>query len=440
VRVFEADLTWTGERFEPGVRVAVDAGGKIARVGALAEPASERLTGRALLPGFVNAHSHAFQRGLRGRGERFPSGAGSFWSWREAMYALVEELDAPALQALSARAFREMLAAGITTVGEFHYLHHARDGHGWELDEAVLAAARETGIRLVLLEVYYRTGGLGKPLERAQRRFDGRSLEEYWRQVEALAARLDPAQATVGVAPHSIRAVELEELVALHARARQRGLVVHMHVEETQKEIEDCRAVHGRAPMELLASRLDLDAGFTAVHGTHTGADSLGHYFGSGANLCLCPLTEANLGDGICALEPLSVGGSEPQLSLGTDSNARISMLEEMRWLEYAQRLRREERGVVVDAQGQVAARLLRVATAGGARALDLDVGVLAPGAPADLVAIDLDAASLRGWEDETLADSLVFGAGDDAIAEVAVGGTWLAGRTAPDGRRGARP
>src|SRR5262245_35108402 len=157
--VLEADLTWTGERFESGVRVAIGPDGRITGVGALKDAVGERLKGQALLPGFVNAHSHAFQRGLRGRGERFPAGAGSFWSWREAMYALVEELDAERLRALSLRAFREMLAAGITTVGEFHYLHHAKEGD-WALDEAVLAAAREAGIRLVLLEVYYRTGGI----------------------------------------------------------------------------------------------------------------------------------------------------------------------------------------------------------------------------------------------------------------------------------------
>src|SRR6185503_7051683 len=148
--VLEADLTWTGARFESGVRVAIDADGRITAVGALREAPSERLPGLALLPGFVDAHSHAFQRGLRGRGERFPKGAGSFWSWREAMYALVESLDARSLHALSLQAFREMLAAGITTVGEFHYVHHELGRGDWTLDEAVLAAARESGIRLVL--------------------------------------------------------------------------------------------------------------------------------------------------------------------------------------------------------------------------------------------------------------------------------------------------
>ena len=418
--VLEADLTWTGERFEPGVRIAIAPDGRISAVGALSESPRERLNGQALLPGFVNAHSHAFQRGLRGRGERFPSGAGSFWSWREAMYALVEELDAERLQALSARAFREMLAAGITTVGEFHYLHHGKDGADWALDEAVLAAAREAGVRLVLLEVYYRTGGIGKPLERAQQRFDGRSLEEYWRQVDSLAQRLDPSHASVGVAPHSIRAVELEELAELHARARKRRMVVHMHVEETQREIQECRAAHGRTPMELLAARLDLDAGFTAVHATHTAPEQLGFFLNSGANLCLCPLTEANLGDGTPVLGRVPRDG----LALGTDSNARISMLEEMRWAEYGQRLAREERGVLVDEHGEVARRLLAAATLGGARALGVRAGAIEVGAWADFVAVDLAAPELAGWTGETLLEGLVFGASERALA-----GTWVGGR-----------
>jgi formimidoylglutamate deiminase len=418
--ILEADLTWTGERFEPGVRVAIGPEGRITAVGALKEPASERLSGQALLPGFVNAHSHAFQRGLRGKGERFPAGAGSFWSWREAMYELVEELDAGRLRELSARAFREMLAAGITTVGEFHYLHHGPDGADWELDQAVLAAARETGIRLVLLQVYYRTGGIEKPLERAQRRFDGRSLDDYWRQVEALSRGLDPAHASIGVAPHSIRAVALDELVELHTRARERGLVVHMHVEETEKEVQECRAAHGKTPMELLAARLDLDQGFTAVHGTHTVPEQLYFFLNSGANLCLCPLTEANLGDGTPAL------GRVPRrsLCLGTDSNARISMLEEMRWAEYGQRLAREERGVLVDEHGEVARRLFAAATLGGARALGLRTGAIEAGAWADFVALDLDAPELAGWTSETLLESLVFGASERALA-----GTWVGGR-----------
>jgi formimidoylglutamate deiminase len=418
MRTFEADWTWTGARFESGVRVQVGDDGRITALGGLDGPVTERLAGQALLPGFLNAHSHAFQRGLRGQGERFPQGAGSFWTWREAMYGLVGALDAARLKALSAQAFREMLAAGITTVGEFHYLHHGKDD--WELDEAVLGAARETGIRLVLLQVYYRTGGFGKPLVGAQKRFDARSFDEFWRHADGLARRMDPARESLGLAPHSIRAVSLEELERLHGEARARKRVVHMHLEETTQEIADCRAAYGRTPMELVAARLDLDAGFTAVHGTHTGPDQLAFFLNSGANLCLCPTTEANLGDGTPAL------GRAPRmgLCLGTDSNARISMLEEMRWAEYAQRLAREERGALVDEQGEVARRLFAAATLGGARALGVRAGALEAGAWADFVALDLAAPELAGWSPDTLLESFVFGCGERVLA-----GTWVGGR-----------
>jgi len=421
--VLAPELLWTGARFERELGVVLDTDGRIAAVTPLAQLAGERverLGGQALLPGFVNAHSHAFQRGLRGLGERFPSGAGSFWSWREAMYALVDELDFERLRALSAQAFREMLAAGITTVGEFHYVHHPAGGPDWKLDEAVLAAARETGIRLVLLEVYYRTGSIGTALEGAQKRFDGRAFDEYWRHLKALGRTLDPARESLGVAPHSIRAASLEDIERVHAEARGRGMVVHMHVEETRKEIEDCRAAYGRTPMGLLVERLDLDAGFTAVHATHTAPEQLAFFLNAGANLCLCPSTEANLGDGLPSLGRVLADG----LCLGTDSNARIAMLEELRWAEYGQRLGREARGALVDGAGQVARRLLAAATLGGARALGVRAGALEAGALADFVAVDLAAPELAGWAEETLLESLIFGASERALA-----GTWVGGR-----------
>jgi len=420
VKVLEADWTWTGQRFERGVRLAIDAEGRLAQVGAVAREPDERLVGRALLPGFVNAHSHAFQRGLRGLGEHFPDGAGSFWTWREAMYRLVETLDERTLVELTTRAFREMLAAGITTVGEFHYLHHPATGPDFVLDRAILAAARASGIRLVLLGVYYRTGAIGRPLEGAQQRFDGRSLAAYWKNHEALTRELEPATESLGVAPHSIRAVPMAELGPLVREARARGLVVHMHVEETRKEVEDCRAALGRRPLELFAEHGLLAADFTAVHATHTDAAGFAALAAAGASVCLCPTTEANLGDGLPALlEPPTQA-----LALGTDSNARISLLEELRWAEYGQRLRGERRGALVDARGAVAARLLAAGTRGGARALGVAAGALEPGRWADLVALDLGALELAGATPETLAEALVFGAGERALA-----GTWVGGK-----------
>jgi len=428
-RFLEADLTWTGERFEPGVRIRIDSEGRIASVGIEAPPPDssvERLDGRALLPGFVNVHSHAFQRGLRGRGERFPAGAaGSFWTWREAMYGLVESMTEELIFTLSLRAFREMRAAGITCVGEFHYLHHRGPGADFAFDAAILAAARSAGIRLVLLETYYRTGGIGQPLSPAQKRFDGVSLAEYWSQMDALGGRLGRDQ-TLGAVVHSVRAANLDELGEIYREARRRGLVFHIHVEEQQKEIEDCLAAYGKRPMAALLDACGGAEGITAVHCTHTSPDDLERFFDGGGTACICPTTEGNLGDGLPDLARFIAthGEAAARLALGTDSNARISFLEEMRWLEYGQRVSTETRGALRDANGAVAPALLRAATLGGARSLGIEAGEIRPGAWADFAAIDLGCPELDGWEPETLLDSLIFGAGNSAIVE-----TWVGGR-----------
>ena len=413
--VLEADWTWTGERFESGIQIRIE-GGRIADVGKLGSP-DLRLENRALLPGMISAHSHAFQRGLRGRGERFPAGSGSFWTWREAMYGLVDRLDPDEFQALCLRTFREMRAAGITCVGEFHYFHHGPELDGWAFDERVLRAAAEAGIRIVLLEVYYRTGAIGQPLEGPQRRFGSPSPAAFWEQVDRLGALLDPATQTLGASVHSLRAAGLEDLRAVYDEARRRDLVFHIHVEEQRREIEDALAYYGRRPMQLLLETLGTATDVTAIHCTHTDPEDLERFLAGGGTVCICPLTEANLGDGI----PGKVGA----VCLGSDSNARISMLEEMRWLEYAQRLATESRGVLRDHDGQVARGLLEAATVNGAQSLGVDAGRIAPGCWADFAAIDLDAPSLAGWEPDTLLDSLVFGAGDEAIAATCVGGAW---------------
>jgi formimidoylglutamate deiminase len=421
-QVLEADLTWVDGELRAGVQVEIDEAGRIAAVGALGREPTLRLAGRALLPGFVTAHSHAFQRGLRGRGERFPAGAGSFWSWREAMYALVGGLDPAAFHRLTLQAFREMRAAGYTTVGEFHYLHHAGDGEDFALDELVLAAAREAGVRLVLLETYYRTGGIGRALEGAQRRFSTPSPQRFWEQVDHLGPLADPRTQTLGVAIHSVRAAAPEEIGELDAEARRRGLVVHMHVEEQPREIEECLATYGAGPLELVLREAEVTDHFTAVHCTHSDSAPLAVFLAAGGNLCLCPTTEANLGDGTPWLPERPLHG---RLCLGSDSNSRIAPLEEMRWLEYGQRLARECRGVFSVHEGRVAQALLEAATVNGAAALAVDAGEIHPGLWADFVAIDLAASALAGWEPETLLESLIFGAAEDVITATWVGGHW---------------
>ncbi len=418
-------LVWTGERFERDVLVTVGDDGRIADVARDASGVEARsLPHRALLPGLVNAHSHAFQRGLRGKGERFAEGAGSFWSWREAMYALVDAMDEDKLHDLSLRAFREMLAAGITTVGEFHYLHHDESRRGYGLDRAVLAAAKEAGIRIALLSAYYNTGSIGKRLSTSQERFRSRTPAEYWDSVDRLATNLDARTQSVGCVVHSIRAATLDDLADVHAESRRRELPFHMHVEEQRKEIADCFAAYDRAPLELLAEELEIDARFTAVHCTHTDERDMEAFLDAGGNVCLCPLTEANLGDGIADVRGMLEHGGA--LALGTDSNARISMVEEMRWLEYVPRLAHEVRGVCLDEDGRNANPLLHAATRGGARSLGLPVGAIEAGAHADFATLDLEADELAGCDADTLLDAWIFGGGNRSIAEVCVGGRWI--------------
>jgi formimidoylglutamate deiminase len=427
--LLQADLTWTGHRFEPDVQIAVGEDGRIEAVGNLRRAPDLRLENRALLPGMISAHSHAFQRGLRGRGETFPAGAGSFWSWREAMYGLVGRLEAQEFQALCLQTFREMRAAGITTVGEFHYFHHRdAESQDYAFDELVLAAAAEAGIRIALIESYYRTGGVGQPLEGPQRRFGSPSPEVFWEQMDRLAARLDPRRQSLAASVHSLRAASLQDLAAIYDEARRRDLPFHIHVEEQRREIEDILAYYGQRPMALLLETLGTATDLTAVHCTHTDAEEMDRFLAAGGTVCLCPLTEGNLGDGIAAV-PRACPTSGA-FCLGSDSNARISPIEEMRWLEYAQRLATESRGLLRDQEGNLARVLLDAATAGGAKALGLKAGRIETGLWGDFAAIDLGAPSLAGWTPETLLESIIFGATEEVIATTCVGGEWMEHRT----------
>jgi formimidoylglutamate deiminase len=427
-QIIEARLTYVDGAFAPGVRVQVDAAGRIAAVGPLPQPPTRRFEGCALLPGFVNAHSHAFQRGLRGLGESYPCGVGSFWTWREAMYALVESLDRAQMRRLCEQAFVEMLACGITTVGEFHYLHHEDAGAlDFAFDDVVIEAAAAVGIRLVLLASYYRTGGIGRPLAGGQRRFATPSVARFTEQVDALQRRVEPRAQSVAIAPHSVRAVPPEDFIALCREAEARQLPVHVHLEEQRREVEECVAALGCSPMEWVLDHVPVGPRFTAIHATHATPARLQRWLLAGAGVCLCPITEGNLGDGIAdAPAMLAAGG---RLCLGTDSNVRLDMLEELRWLEFAQRLRSESRGVFADAAGRLAPRLLESATRCGAAALGVDAGAIEPGRHADFVAIDLEHPSLAGCTAETLLAALILGSGGECVREVCVGGTWRAVR-----------
>ena len=343
------------------------------------------------------------------------------------MYGLVERLDRESLARICRQAFAEMRDAGTTAVGEFHYLHHDRpDDFGF--DDVVLAAAAEVGIRIVLLQTYYATGGIGRPLTGGQRRFSTQSVEDFLARTEALAAACASAPS---------RWAWWRTACAPCGRTTSPGCT-RRRFDTACRSTSTWRSSRGKstsvsrptasARWRSSATRSRTPANITAIHCTHTLPADLARYVAAGGRICCCPLTEGNLGDGIPDLR--AVPEAWLRLCLGSDSNLRIAPIEDMRWLEYGQRLRGELRGALPNAAGAVAPTLLAAATEGGAAALGLEAGRIAPGAWADLVAIDLTAPALRDIPPERLLDAIVFGAGNEAIA-----GTWVGG---PGGRPAA--
>ncbi|MCH2138423.1 MAG: formimidoylglutamate deiminase [Phycisphaerales bacterium] len=420
--IIRPELAWIGGDFLDGVEVHIEHG-HIASVVPTQEPPTHE--GMALIPGFVNAHSHAFQLALRGRGEVFPTDAESFWTWREAMYDLVESLSPDDVGEIAWRCFMEMRGVGITSVGEFHYLHHADPAaRDFAMDAAVLEAAHMAGIRITLLQAAYVHGGFGEPLAGGQMRFDTKDYFTWEDSVDAARrAGVDDKQ-SVGAVIHSLRAVDIEHAKSIRAYARDNGLVVHAHLEEQVAEIEACVAATGKRPMQLVNEHLEPGPDMTMVHCTHTAAEDMSLYGAAGGRVCLCPMTEANLGDGLADVQAML--GSGADVCLGTDSNARISMLEEMRMAELGQRLRVQRRGVCLDADGRVDRPLMDMATVHGAASLGLHAGAIMPGTVADLALVDLDCAWLASVDQSDLGAALVLSGSDDLIMDSCVGGAWL--------------
>ncbi|MCY0988256.1 formimidoylglutamate deiminase [Nannocystis sp. ILAH1] len=415
-----------GDRWVERPYVEVDGRGVIVRT-ASGRPADaptivHDLGRRLLYPGLVNAHSHAFQRAIRGgthrRGEGDPS---SFWSWREAMYRVASSLGPDEVYAVTRRCYAEMLRAGITCVGEFHYLHHAPDGTPYadanELSRQVLRAGAEVGIRVVLLEVYYARAGADRPPLAEQRRFCDGTVDRYLARVDTLRGEGH----TIGLAPHSVRAVPLAALSELAAYARAHDLVIHAHVSEQGRENEECRAEHGRTPTEVFADAgcLARPGSFTAVHAIHL--EDHDHELLAGHNVCACPTTEADLGDGIIPAPRHRQHGTG--LALGSDSNAVIDLVQEARLLEMHERLRAQAR-LCLAGPDPVGRTLLDIATVGGARALGRpELGRLVPGTPFDACAADLDHPHLADLPDDQAHDALWLSGTAAAIDRVFVGG-----------------
>lgn len=429
------DFVYMNGRFESGVALVCDSKGNITALTRETESAGRvvRLKNRAMLPGLVNAHSHAFQRVIRGRTERRTSAHDSFWTWREMMYSAALRLEPEEIYDASRMAFLEMALGGVTSVGEFHYIHRAPDGSSYMeanlMAKEVIRAARDVGLRIALLRVAYaRSGYQLKPNER-QIRFLETNAEDYLRNTESLKielARDETETAWVGLAPHSVRAVPLEYLREIIRYAEgEDSMPLHMHVAEQPAEISACVEEHGRTPVEFLDSENLLTQNFTGVHAIHITREEALKLARARATVCACPTTERNLGDGIVPAEMLFAEGVT--ISLGTDSHAQIDLLEDARELEYHLRLQKLERAVLASADdaspSALAQKLFDCATVNGARSINAPGGKLEPGRAADFFTVDLNDPSIAGATPDDLLSCIVFGLARTAVREVFVGG-----------------
>ncbi len=415
--VLHAGQALLPEGWTTDVRLTL-AEGRIAAVEAAAAPRPGDERHAILLPGIASLHSHAFQRGMAGLAERRGPMTDTFWTWREVMYRFALALTPEENEAVAAWLYAEMLETGFTRVGEFHYLHHAPDGRPYddvgEMAARIAAAAAATGIGLTLLPVFYAHATFGgAPPTPGQRRFVC-DVDQFARLVErARAAAAAVPGATFGVAPHSLRAVTPQELVAVTPLAA--GGPIHIHAAEQVREVEDCLAWSGRRPVEWLLDEAGLDARWCLIHATHMTPAETQALAARGAVAGLCPVTEANLGDGTFPTRDyLAAGG---RIGIGTDSNVLVGVAAELRQLEYAQRLALRHRNVLAAGEGaSTGATLFRAALAGGAAALASGPAGLVAGASADIVSLDAGHPALVGRSGDALVDGWVFAARDNPV------------------------
>lgn len=423
------------EGWANNVQIEIDGHGNIAAVIVDAQPGRAEHVGGALIPGMPNVHSHAFQRAMAGRTERRSAAGDDFWSWRELMYRFVERLGPKECNAIAAQLYVELLRSGFTAVGEFHYLHRDAAGNPYvdpaELVVAHTQAAKEAGIAITILPALYGFGGMGGvPLEPAQRRFAS-TPESILRLLEVLRRHFQTERdVRFGVAPHSLRAVTaatLTELLSGIGRIDPTA-PIHMHVAEQHREVSAAIAQLGARPIEWLLANMPLDSRWCLIHCTHATRGELEGLRRANAVVGICPTTEANLGDGIFDLRALQmedVGGAA--FGIGTDSHVNRSATQELRLLEYSQRLLTHRRTVgAAAAQPSTGAALWTAAVRGGSTALGRKAGAIATGMRADLVVLSLDTADAAGIALDELLDAFVFSGGDAMVRHVAVSGRWV--------------
>jgi formimidoylglutamate deiminase len=423
-----APLAWVANNWQADVRIAIGADGAITSVSHGAAETGDEWVAGPLLPGMPNLHSHAFQRAMAGLAEEALNPEDSFWTWRELMYRLVGRLTPEQVQAIATHLYIEMLKGGYTAVAEFHYLHHQPAGRPYanpaEMAERIASASEAAGIRLTLLPTFYAHGGFGgKPLADKQLRFRN-DVESYLKLVEGVQRACSRVGADWGLCFHSLRAateIDIKAVLAAHRSERP----IHIHIAEQTKEVEDCRAWSGRRPVEWLYDKFEIDRRWCLIHATHVTPDEV-HMIGhSEAVVGLCPTTEANLGDGIFpAQEFLAANGC---FGIGSDSHVSVSALEELRWLEYGQRLKRERRNrLSVEGRPEVADTLYAMALQGGAQAMAKHTGAIATGKRADFVVLDGAHPMLANVAPAKLLGRWLFGGNDNWVKDVMVGGKWV--------------
>jgi formimidoylglutamate deiminase len=385
-----------------------------------------------VIPGMVNCHSHAFQRAFAGFSEQGSEGHDSFWTWRKVMYKFLEQLTADNAQVIATQLYIEMLKMGYTRVAEFHYLHH--DISGEQHDElatmarAIFEAAKVSGIGLTLLPVLYRHSGFGEQLPNdGQKRFINDSVQFNQLVTECFNLSQSYQNSNLGIAPHSLRAVDLSSLncAVEHVRSLDEQAPIHIHIAEQQKEVDDCLAHYGKRPVQWLLDNVQMDKQWCLIHATHIDEKERKGIIKSGAIAGICPTTEANLGDGIFpTAEFLTEKGT---FAIGSDSHISVNPVEELRWLEYAQRLIKQQRTVLANEQQlSVGHNLWQQAALGGAQSTNSNTGELALGKQADLLVLDEAKLSLYAQDEQHLLDSMIFASQTSFIKDVMVNGKWV--------------
>ena len=401
-------------------------GGRISEVSTIAAGSSSiDLDAGIVIPGLTNAHSHAFQRALAGRTEhRSTAGRDTFWTWRQQMYELVGRLDADRFAAIARQAYVEMLESGYTSVVEFHYLLRAPAGSGTAdtMFDALCGAASDSGIRLTYVPVLYERAGFNKATPDPGQRHFASKVEGFLAHQERATERAG-RRLRVGIGAHSLRATSESSLRQVAARAVETGAPMHIHVAEQQREVDECVATLGRRPVRWLLDHFDVDQRWCLVHATHMDPGECRDLAASRAVVCLCPTTEANLGDGLFPLADFLEHGGK--IAIGSDSHVSINPFEELRWLEYGQRLRSRSRNVASVREPHVGRELFLRALAGGANAAGQRGKGFEVGAPADLVVLDAQNPMLAGHGADTLLDALVFSGYRLPIERVMVEGEW---------------